>query len=70
MFLFSNNNVGTAAGFGSFKLYVCQIYDNGTLVRDFLPCINPNGAVGLYDLVGRQFYGNAGTGAFTGSEVA
>lgn len=52
------------------RLYSCQIYDNGTLVRDFVPCINESGEVGLYDLVGRKFYGNAGTGAFTGSEVA
>ena len=69
MFLFANNNAGTAAGFGSFKLYVCQLYNNGTLVRDFQPCIDASGAVGLYDFVGKQFYGNAGTGAFTGSEV-
>ena len=69
MFLFANNNAGTAAGFGSFKLYVCQLYDNGTLVRDFQPCIDASGDVGLYDFVGKQFYGNAGTGAFTGSEV-
>ena len=52
------------------NLYSCQIYDNGTLVRDFVPCINGSGEVGLYDLVGKQFYGNAGTGVFTGSEVA
>ena len=52
------------------KLYSCQIYDNGTLVRDFIPCINGSGEVGLYDLVGQQFYGNAGAGTFTGSEVA
>ena len=51
-------------------IYSCQIYDNGTLVRDFVPCINASGEVGLYDLVGKQFYGNAGTGVFTGSEVA
>lgn len=47
------------------EIYSCQIYDNGTLVRDFVPCINPSGAVGLYDLVGAKFYGNAGTGSFT-----
>ena len=64
MFLFANNNAGTAAGFGSFKLYVCQLYDNGNLIRDFVPCIDPAGAVGLYDLVGGKFYGNAGTGVF------
>lgn len=64
MFLFANNNVGTAAGFGSFKLYVCQLYDNGNLIRDFVPCLDPAGTAGLYDLVGAKFYGNAGTGVF------
>lgn len=70
LFLLADNDNETAAGNISAKLYSCQIYDNGTLVRDFLPCINPSGAVGLYDLVGRKFYGNAGTGAFTAGEVA
>lgn len=52
------------------KLYSCQIYDNGTLVRDFVPCKNASGAVGLYDTVDGQFYANAGTGAFTaGPEI-
>lgn len=55
---------------GKMAVYSCQLYDNGNLIRDFIPCINGSGAVGLYDLVGRQFYGNAGTGVFTGSEVA
>lgn len=64
MFLFANNNAGTAAGFGSFKLYVCQLYDNGNLIWDFVPCIDPTGAVGLYDQVEGKFYGNAGTGVF------
>ena len=64
MFLFANNNAGTAAGFGSFKLYVCKLFDNGNLIRDFVPCIDPTGAVGLYDLVDGKFYGNAGTGVF------
>ena len=58
----------TECGIG--KIYSCKIYDNGTLVRDYVPCVNPSGAVGLYDLVGKKFYGNAGTGVFTGSEVA
>ena len=68
--LLACNTGGTVAGHLSAKLYSCQIYDNGTLVRDFVPCINASGEVGLYDLVGKQFYGNAGTGVFTGSEVA
>lgn len=70
LYLLANNNNGTVGGQCSATLYACQIYDNETLVRDFIPCINGSGEVGLYDLVGKQFYGNAGTGVFTGSEVA
>ena len=55
---------------GKMAVYSCQLYDNGNLIRDFIPCINASGAVGLYDLVGKQFYGNAGTGTFTAGEVA
>lgn len=47
------------------KLYSCQIYDNGTLVRDFVPCISSDNKVGLYDRVGRKFYSNVGSGTFT-----
>ena len=68
--LFGNKAAGSVASMVSAKLYSCQIYDNGTLVRDFIPCINLSGEVGLYDRVGKQFYGNAGTGVFIGSEVA
>lgn len=68
--LLACNTGGTVAGHLSAKLYSCQIYDNGTLVRDFKPCISASGEVGLFDMVNRQFYGNAGTGVFTGSEVA
>lgn len=65
MFLFAVNNVGTANSHASYKLYSCQIYDNGTLVRDYVPCINPGGTAGLYDMVNAKFYTNAGSGAFT-----
>lgn len=47
------------------KVYYSQVYETGTLVRDLLPCINPQGEIGLYDLVTKQFFGNAGTGSFT-----
>ena len=55
---------------GLLRLYSCKIYDNGTLVRDFVPCKNPSGEVGLYDTVTERFYGNAGTGSFVaGPEI-
>lgn len=71
MFLMASNDSGSAAYFSTGKLYSCAIYDNGTLVRDFVPCKNASDTVGLYDTVGRQFYANAGTGAFTaGPEIS
>lgn len=62
--LFAMNNAGEVSYFSKCKLYSCKIYDNGTLKRDFVPCVNASGAAGLYDTVGGAFYGNAGTGAF------
>lgn len=46
------------------RVYRFKIYDNGNLVRDYVPCINPSSAVGMYDTVNNIFYGNAGTGSF------
>lgn len=47
------------------KIYSCKIYDNGTLVRDYIPCYRKSDRViGLYDTVNDVFYVNAGTGEF------
>lgn len=51
------------------KLYSCKVYDNGTLIRDFIPCLKSDGSVGLWDDVNSLFYGNAGPGAFTAGPV-
>ena len=69
LFLLACNDIGSPDYYLPAKLYSCQIYDNGLLVRDFVPCIDPEGTVGLYDLVGGTFYGNSGTGAFTAGYV-
>lgn len=47
------------------KLYSAQIYISGALSGDYVPCINPSGSLGVYDLVSAKFYANAGTGTFT-----
>lgn len=65
MTLFVRNTNGILNNYASAKLYACQAYDNGFLARDYIPCTNASGAAGLYDLVGQEFYGNAGTGSFT-----
>lgn len=67
--LFDKNSGGSAWGQISMKLYFCQIYDNGTPVRNFIPCNNPSGVVGLYDLVDGKFYTNAVAGNFTAGET-
>ena len=50
---------------GAMRLYSCKIYNKGVPVRDFVPCTNPSGEAGLYDLEDGKFYGNNGTGSFT-----
>ena len=49
---------------GQQKIYSCQIRDNGHLIRNFIPCKNTNGVVGLWDDVNSSFYSNAGSGTF------
>lgn len=69
-FIFAaNRRTGSVAKIyyaGQGKLYSCKVYNAASAVlRDFVPCINPSGTVGLYDLLEGKFYANKGTGAFT-----
>lgn len=67
-YLFARNVANNSVDlYSEMRLYSCQIYDNGTLVRDYIPCMNDQGVYGLYDTVGAQFYTNAGSGSFTGA---
>ena len=46
------------------KYYLCQIWENNVLVRDFVPCYRKSdNEVGMYDLIGMRFYTNAGVGS-------
>lgn len=47
---FANNTCAT------FKLHSAKIYTGNTIQRDFVPCTDSSGAVGLYDLVTNLFY--------------
>ena len=57
-------NAGYVAFFTSLKIYYCKIYDNDTLVRDFVPAKDEWGNVGMYERVEGKFYYNGGTGSF------
>lgn len=63
------NNAWSGASPQSGKIYSCKIYKSGVLTRDFVPCKNLSGSIGLYDLVSAQFYQNSGTGTFIAGAV-
>ena len=63
IYLWTVNLAGTPGAVSSAKMYATQIWQNGFLVRDFIPvrC----GTTGyLYDRVSKRLFGNAGTGNF------
>ena len=53
------------------KIYSAKVYDNTILIRNYIPCRrNSDSVLGMYDLVSRTFFTNAGSGSFTaGSAV-
>ena len=70
LFLLAMNTAGTASGFASAKVKIMKIYDNGAIVRNYVPCKDSNGEIGLYDLVNKSFVGNSGSGEFlAGGEI-
>ncbi len=70
LILFGLNNNGTNISHTSYKVHCCKIWDNGTLVRDFIPCYRKSdGKVGMYDLVTDELYYNNGSGEFLYGEL-
>lgn len=65
-----NNTLSYASGkYGKNKIKSYRLYNGDTLVRDFIPCINPSGTVGMWDEVNGVFYGNSGSGSFIAGAV-
>lgn len=65
--LFALNRAGYKQEYGKIKMYACDIYENDVILRSFVPVFDTiNQVYGLYDVVGQQFYGNSGSGYFTG----
>lgn len=55
---------------GGIAIYSCAFEQNGQQALDLVPCENPDGEFGFFDLINEEFYGNAGTGAFVaGPEI-
>lgn len=52
------------------KVYSCKIYDNETLIRDYIPC-SFGGKAGMYDHMNHMFYPSEGTSDFiAGNAIA
>ena len=64
MWLFSANSEATTHWFSASRIWYCKIYEAGVLVRDFVPCKNSDGTIGMYDMVHGRFYTNSGSGTF------
>ena len=63
LYMFAFGRKGAPIIFGKARIAYSKIYDNGVLLRDFIPV--RVGDVGyMYDRVSGQFFGNSGTGAF------
>ena len=67
--LFGRNSDKTNLRYlSSMQIYSCKMYYNDSLVRSFVPCYRKSdNVIGMYDMVSRQFFTNAGTGSFTGA---
>lgn len=69
LYLFANNQRGIPIQQLSAKFYSVKIWNNYTLVRNFIPCINPNNVVGMYDTVEGKFYSSPNGTAFVAGPV-
>lgn len=72
LYIFACNSSDVAGFMCTVRFYSMRIYSssedgNDLLIRNFIPVKNPDGEYGLYDLVDGKYYGNSGTGAFTGA---
>ncbi len=60
LYVFARNNNGAPDGFCMGRLYFLKIWQEGTLVRDFRPCLK-NGVAGLYDNISKRIFYSLGT---------
>ena len=64
LFVMNSGGVANVNESGSRLIYSAKIYDNGTLVRDFIPVLDGNNVPCMYDRVTEQYFYNQGTGNF------
>ena len=69
IYLFALNDRGTHRAESECKIYRCSIYENGNVVRQFIPVLDDNGTPCLYDMKEKKFYYNDGMGQFKAGPI-
>lgn len=64
-FLFRGSPNWPYGDFFPCRVYGLKIFEYDNLILNFIPVINPQGEIGMYDTVSCKFFGNDGTGVFT-----
>lgn len=65
IFLFSTNQNGNPEQSGTWRILDFTIAENDMTIRKFVPCYRKSDSEpGMYDLVSKTFFTNAGTGEF------
>lgn len=70
-YLFDRNVIGFTANAeaGKCKIYYAKFWEEGVLIRDFIPMLNKEGKIGLFDKVSKQFFFDKNGNDFTYEEV-
>lgn len=64
-----NNSGNPSSYLSSIRLYSCKIWDQGELIRNFIPAVTNDTISCLYDKVAERFYLNVGSGDFAAGAV-
>lgn len=65
LFDVKGRSTDSSVGVQAWQIKYCKIYDNDTLVRNFVPCYRKSdNVVGMFDTAEGKFYTNQGSGEF------
>lgn len=64
IYMFAMNDKGRAFYYSKVRISYAKIYDNGVLVRDFIPVLDNSSCPCMYDRVSETCFYNQGTGVF------
>lgn len=68
LLLLAVNHAGEPLDLNTAQIASCKLWEDGTLERDFIPIINWNGVVCLYDNITKTCYYNEGSGVFVAGD--